>query len=299
MIRTLAETSKRLVAVRRCLEDRIPMLLTGWDEDDLRLRASGLRRGLFDFDGTTHLHNQWRAMDARIPQVLLETDHSVYQMYRQFRLAPRDGADIHACGPQSPAHLAVWETQWIERGLRLYRAGNLTQDDLRQAGESLIPRDGALELFDLFEHRAVISMGIEPIIQAFLDAYGFNTPQRPVWIGASRVEYDTNGHILGCALNAFPAALKKEVREWYLRNVVRDTDPDAVFALGDSLGDADLMERGRGLNAFVIPFPAQDTNTDSYRVEHLETLVSLGDIVTVGDSLKPLADFLRNARAAS
>jgi hypothetical protein len=271
------------------------MLITSWEEKDLLARAARLVTGLFDFDGTTHEGNQWRAMDARIPQVLLDKDHAVYQQYRRFRLAPKDGTDIHTCGPQSNAHLAAWEMQWIERGMRLYAAGNLTRDDLRLAGESLTLRDGAVELFDLFEHRAVISMGIEPIIQSFLDFYGFNTPKRPVWIGASRVECDAKGRILGAELNAMPAALKKEIRAWYLRNIVRNEDPDTVFALGDSLGDRDLMEPGRGLNAFVVPFPADDANTDSYRAEHLEEIVSLADILVVGNSLKPLAELISDA----
>lgn len=299
MLRTLKDFKGRVAAIRQSLKDRIPLLLTAWDADDLMTRAADLRHGLFDFDGTTHEGNQWRAMDARIPQTLLDKDHAVYQQYRRFRLAPRDGADIHACGPQSNAHLAAWEMQWIERGMRLYAAGNLTRDDLRTAGESLTPREGAHELFGLFEHRAVISMGIEPIIRAFLDFHGFHTPQRPVWIGASRVECDEKGRIIGAELNALSAALKKDVRAWYLRNVAHDEDPDAVFALGDSLGDRDLMEPGRGVNAFVLPFPADDTNTDSYRAEHLEEIVSLADIVTVGDSLLPLAHFLHDARAAA
>lgn len=299
-IRTLKGLETRIAAIRRSLEDRVPVLLTDWDEDDLAARAAGLKYGVCDFDGTLHVDNQWRAMDRHLPPEMVAKDNTVYAAYRAFRLAPKDGADIHACGPQSTAHLAAWETQWIERGMRTYRDGGLTEADLMDAGISLVPRDGAGDLLDLFFHRAVISMGIEPVIRAFLDAHGFSTPKRPVWVGASRVEFDPEGRILGCALNAFPAALKREVRDWFLRNVARwDGNPDAVFALGDSAGDLELMERGRGLNAFVMPFPARDAHTEGYRDEHLADIVEIADVVSVGDSLQPLADFIRASKTAA
>ncbi len=297
---TLKGLETRIAAIRRSLEDKVPLLLTNWEEEDLVARAAGLQYGYFDFDHTLHPDNQWRAMDRFLSPELAQRETDVYAAYRRFRLSSKDGADLHACGPQSPAHLAAWETQWIERGIRAYREGGLTEADLAKAGMGLTPREGAGDLLDLFRVRAVISMGIEPVIRAFLDAHGFSTPKRPVWVGASRVEFDPEGRILGCALNAFPAALKREMRDWHLRNVSHwDGNPDHVFAIGDSAGDLGLMERGRGVNAFIIPFPTNDANTAGYHSEHLEEIVAAADIVSVGDSLKPLADFLSTAKTAT
>ena len=162
----LKDLDALVTALRDCLLQRRPALLTCRNPHDVRAKLANAHIGLFDFDGTLHASSQWRALRLLMPEAVRKLEDADYAAYRSFRRATRATESLHRCGPLSDTHLAVWETQWMERGLRRYHDAGLTRNAMEQTGRSLRLRDGAMNLLRLFRSRAVISMGLTPLIRS-------------------------------------------------------------------------------------------------------------------------------------
>ncbi len=292
MIRTFRTIEARMAAIRRAQEDRLPLFISLMEEEDLLRRARRTDIGLFDFDGTLTPVNQWDALRALVPEELRRTEPDLLSAYRQFMRASLNTDDFHASGPRSEAHLSAWEAQWVESSASLFARGGLTREQVATAGAGIPLRDGAKALLSLFAaHTAVISMGMEDTIRPCLAAHGV-----PAHVVASRLRYDEDNRVQGVQMGAVTAAMKGDIREWYLFHHVRMAEHDRVLAIGDSRSDRPMMRHGSGLNAFILPFAPPGEPHAAYRDENLVEILSIADIVLVGDSLQPLADLIEDAR---
>ncbi|KKW31409.1 MAG: hypothetical protein UY76_C0058G0002 [Candidatus Uhrbacteria bacterium GW2011_GWA2_52_8d] len=283
--RSLAQAVELIASGIPNVVSRIPL----WD---LMSRASLVRDGLFDFDGTLHTGNTWAVVGRRLPEILREKDAAIRTWYwsQLHTEAPRRSLDdpdwFH--GHMPPQNQGVVDGAWVANDVHWYMEAGLTRDDFEAVAEELGARSGAEELLQLMRYRAVVTFGIEQVAKRWLKNRDISAA-----VAGTRLMFDEDGRLTGHHPNIV-ASPTKEYAARRFREISESTEQETLV-VGDSVVDVHMMG-GDSFNVLVIPPSELGKKLRDFRENNLATMWDRITMILADDSLEPLVTLLREAR---
>ncbi len=194
-------------------------------------------------------------------------------------------------GQLDPRNIDAFEGAWAATTISLYELAKLTAENMRSAAMQIPHREGAIELLSLFEKRVIISFGIEALIQMWLEERRIDCP-----VAATRVHFDDDGVVCGRGPNPCVPISKEIAADIFRqRTGVREEN---LLVIGDHKRDIHMMHPG-GFNVLIVPPGAADEKLAAFREGSLRPMWDVLTMVIIGDSLRPLHNFIQEARAAN
>ncbi len=247
------------------------------DLADLMIRKQALKAVAADFDETV-------SMTVGHPKGLEQFLSAEYRELAETRRRLYRGQSFKDITEEV---LADWEREWVGHQFDVWIQHELELGHFRHAGELCELRQGAVELFSLFEHRIVISFGYETIIRFALDRHQVESE-----IGAMTTLFTEDGKLRppfeGMTTHMKGVFLKAFLERHHLSH-------EQVLCLGDSHGDRRLFQLG-GVSVFMVPLDEHsgELALTKHRVEALKLHFDQLDLVVTGH-FEPLVTFLRYA----
>ncbi len=255
-----------------------------------------------DFDGTMVRGNTFRHIERLLCEKGMASneraleDHIAYVSCRS--PAPAPAADfrdwLESVGAESDVDRACSEAGLLAQAvINMIRAG-VRRPDLEDIAKALSLRPGVEALAAACDRGAVVSAGMEDVSRAFLSGRGPALARLDV-IGAVRLAFDEGGRIVGLRHNLWPsptkgANVRRLCRFWHVERA-------HVLSIGDSPFDVDLFQES-GVAVGILPPYAEDPLAFDDHLARFDGYWNAVDALLVGDSLQPLADLVRAARAA-
>ena len=274
-------------------EDRIVSIHS---EQTVRKQASFIRAGAFDFCGTLTTGNQWQEIKRCIWEGLRKEDDGDRDWYFNMTTHVPD-TDSSLSDPDwfvkdgFHGNRAAIEGAWIARSMQRFMHANLHRKDFENAGRRLILREGTEELFDLMTACSVISMGMEQIIRACLDHHSLSAA-----IAATRIHFDEKGVMNGYHPNVLGAVSKATAQARFMQLAGHHVHNHLV--MGDTLLDTEMMPKG-AFNVWILPHTEDYGTTSAFRDMHFQMMLSRVTIVLYSNSILPLVQLIREARASA
>lgn len=270
------------------------LILSKNKPDLIKKMASSIRHLAADFDGTITAGSQWVEIQNFLPRNLLTEEHEdrdwYYDQTSDYNTEITDLSDpdwLH--GHLMFGNQTAVEGAWVARSFARYIQANLTDVHVRMAGQAVVMRQGATELFELMHQRVVITFGVEQIIQAFLEKNKLHAS-----VAATRLTFDKSGFINGYNRNVIVSATKASAAKRF-HELVGDPPP-FFLSIGDSIVDIKMMPEN-GFNVLIMPPGEANKKLAAFRRNHLAAMFDKLTMILVSDSLLPLVDLIRRARA--
>jgi phosphoserine phosphatase len=270
------------------------LILSKNEPDLIKKMASSICHIAADFDGTITAGSQWVEIQNFLPNTLLNEEHQDRDWYYEQTSGVSDVKTDMSDPDWLHGHLmfgnqTAVEGAWVARSFARYIQANLTDVHVKMAGKAVVMRQGAVELFELMNQRVVITFGVEQIIKAFLEENKIHAS-----IAATRLTFDKNGFINGYNRNVVVSATKAAAANRFHKLV---GDPPHFFlSIGDSIVDIEMMPEN-GFNVLIMPPGEANKKLAAFRRNHLATMFNKLTMILVSDSLLPLVDLIRQARA--
>lgn len=264
---------------------RIPL----WD---LISRASLVRDGLFDFDGTLHTSSTWAVVSRGLPEKLREADAAIRswyweQVHHGDVIFPLDHPDWFHC-QMAIGNQAVVDGAWVANDIQWYIQAGLTRQDFKTVARELRARPGATELLKLMRHRAVITFGIEQVAQDWLRNRSITAA-----VAGTRLTFDDGGRLIGHHPNVVASPTKRFAADRF-RELTRTTGRE-IIVVGDSVVDVHMMAKD-SFNVLVVPPSEFNRELQDFRENNLAGMWDQITMMLADDSLEPLVALLQEAR---
>ncbi len=281
--------------LKRAIESgETDLLLTKESRQDIITAAQAVCFGVFDFDGTLNHRAQWMVLSDLMPDHIREEDESDVSWYLNLSQAQLkfDSAVHHPNwfhGAHDARNQGALEGAMTSRAIDRFKRSGMTKTHLQEAGKLIRLREGVRELFELMESRAVISYGIEQVIQACLSHHGLTAA-----IAGTRLRFDHQDRLCGYEPNVVVSTTKPIALDRFQQ--LTNAALDELLIMGDSIGDAEMMREG-AFNVLMIPHGEQHASMQNYRYQHLEHMWKKARLVVISESILPLTFLIQQARA--
>ena len=258
---------------------------------DLRTHASQVTAAACDYDGSLIAGNQWQTVDQLVPPVFHAQMNASRTWFFSHRNTGTNGMTIdhpdwfHSVIETSNDPVA--EAAWVAETFQIYKEARLLQEHLGQIGRSLTPREGAIRLLELMTRRVVISMGIEQVIEPWLQHHAVPSP-----VAASRLLFE-NGVVSGYHFNLVVGHTKRTAVDRFRK--ITNVEEANLLVLGDSAIDATMMYP-KSFNVLIVPLGEADDRISAYRLRHIPTMWDNLTLILQSDSLLPLVHLIQSAR---
>ena len=260
---------------------------------DLKERVANLTSGMFDFDGTLTTGSQWEAISSLLPDDLRRRDEDVRFWYWNHRF-DEDVPDTTMDDPDwfiehmlEPNRLVV-DGGWAAQTIMLYEKAEISREQIRKAMRTLPMRTGAFLLLRQFDHRVVISFGMEQPIQIWLRAHQINSP-----VAATRLIFNDDECVAGFHQNIVASSTKGLAAQRF-RTITGVRNADCLV-VGDSMADISMMHDD-SFNVLIIPPSEMDKKLSSFREGNLGAMWNNITMILCSDSLMPLANLIVSVR---
>lgn len=274
--------------------ERAQRMLIRSSFDQIVRRAGELKAGAFDFDGTLTPKNQWQSLDRFLtPELQAENARDL-----DWYLAHTHNGSGHQRTLEDPdwfhgdlleGNKPVAEGAWIAASIGRFARCNVTKTQVVDAGRSLPPRDGALDLLRLLPTRVIISFGLEQLIQAWAHHHGVPCP-----VAASRLLFSSNETVSGSHMNLVGSATKEHACNRFRE--LSGVEESHLMVVGDSPVDVHMMHP-QGFNVLIIPPTEADKKLTDFRDNHLSAMWDRLTLILICDSLRPLVQLIETARS--
>lgn len=267
---------------------RIPL----WD---LMSRASLVRDGLFDFDGTLHPRGTWVEVGKRLPEELRQRDACIRSWYWKQTHSSTESLDL--TNPNwfhdhlDPGNQAVVDGAWVADDIAWYIQAGLTRQDFLAVAEELGERRGARELLLLMRERCICTFGIEAVAEHWLTMRSIRA--HPI---GTRLFFDgeeSDARLIGHHPNVVASPTKKIVARMFLNAL--GINPRQLLVIGDSVVDVHMMEP-ETFNVLIVPPSELDKKLRDFRENNLQAMWDRITMILADDSLEPLVELLQDAR---
>jgi len=275
------------------LAEKTPRLLCRLAPAEIMKQAARVKAGAFDFDGTLVTGSQWKSVEALMPAPLKAEQESIRNWYyahtnngNELSLPVTDPDWFH--GTLIKGNRLVAEGAWIAESFRLFGKAGITEAQIKQVSFGISPREGALDLLNLFDPRVIISFGIEQVILAWAKHHGV-----PSAVAASRLQFDDRGVVSGCHINLVASETKEFAADLFRK--ATGIHEEELLVLGDSVVDIAMMHPN-GFNILIVPPSETDKRIADFRHNHLEAMWDKLSLILISDSLLPLVELIETAR---
>lgn len=272
-------------------QDRI---ITSLSAEGVLRRARSIEAAAFDFCGSLAVGNQWQAVKKYLREDLREEDDADRDWYFHWSADNHgNGASLSDpdwfMGHSVHANASAVEGAWLARSFRRFVDGKMHQWVFENAGKEIVLREGARELFDLISTRVVISMGMEQVIQSALTHNNLTAA-----VAAGRLIFGPDGVLTGYHPNLVVGSSKRAALERFME--LNRLPVQRHLVLGDTFIDTEMMPDG-AFNVWILPRKAEFDSIAAFRNTHFEAMLKRVTIVLSSNSLMPLVNLIRQARA--
>ena len=274
-----------------------PLVLCRISPDRLLERFRSVKLGVFDFDQTLTLENQWVFFRGLLPddlKALAEREanwiYSVLYDSGNGHHGHHEGDWWSGRSKLGKVSKASIEASWLSRPVERARVAKVTKQQVEAIGRRMTARGDIEDFFNIFKKRLVVSFGLADVIREFLRVHFLDAQ-----IAATSLTFDSSDCVEGYhPASTVVAANKNEAVDLF--SSMHDIPNEEIFAIGDSPFDIEMMPEG-GCNFLILPLSADCKKVTEMRKRHLSTMWPQLDGIILSDSFFPLVELFREARS--